>query len=181
MVYTSDQWQQIKDAATGPLVELLDFLYLTGCRPKEARIVEKKHLHDDLVLFPADESKGETAPRVIFLPPEAKEILDRLATDRPTGTLFLNARNNPWTKDAIKCRLRRISEKVGLRVIAYGARHSYATNALTTGGVDLISLAHLMGHKDTAMVSRVYSHLTKNPDFLRAQARNAIKKRDEAG
>ena len=28
----------------------------------------------------------------------------------------------------------------------------------------------LMGHRDTTMVSRVYSHIAKNPDFLRKQA-----------
>ncbi|WP_461507056.1 tyrosine-type recombinase/integrase [Rhodopirellula baltica] len=173
IIYTSDQWQQIKDAATGPLVEVLDFLYWTGCRPKEARIVEKKHVHDDLIIFPADESKGETEPRVIFLSPDAKAMIDRLVKLRPKGPLFRNAYGNPWKKDAIKCRLNRMSKKLGFRVIAYGARHSYATNALTTGGVDPISLSHLMGHKDTAMVSRVYSHLAKNMDFLRQQAAKA--------
>lgn len=66
-----------------------------------------------------------------------------------------------------------MSDKLGFRVIAYGARHSYATNALTSGGVDPISLSHLMGHKDVAMVSRVYSHVAKNMDFLREQARKA--------
>ncbi len=174
IVYTADQWQQIKDAARGPLVDLLDFLYLTGCRPKEARTVEKRHVHDDLIIFPADESKGETDPRVIFLSPDAKAIIDRLAKKHPTGTLFRNSRGAPWTKDAIKCRLNRMSEKLKFRVIAYGARHSYATNALVSGNVDPVSLSHLMGHKDTAMVSRVYSHLAKNPDFLREQARKAV-------
>ena len=77
----------------------------------------------------------------------------------------------------MKCATTRITKKVGFRVIAYGARHSYATNALTQGGVDPVSLAHLMGHKDTAMVSRVYSHIAKNPDFLRQQANKAIRKR----
>ena len=173
VVYTSDQWRQIRDAATGPLVDFLDFLYATGCRPKEARIVERKHVHDDLIIFPADESKGEKEPRVIFLSPEAKKIIDRLIELRPEGPLFRNSQGNPWKKDAIKCRLNRMSKVLGFRVIAYGARHSFATNALTTGGVDPISLSHLMGHKDTAMVSRVYSHLSKNMDFLRQQAAKA--------
>lgn len=176
IVYTTDQWKQIKDAATGPLVEFLDFLYWTGCRPKEARTVEKNHVHDDLIIFPADESKGETEPRVIFLSPDPKAIVDRLVAERPEGPLFRNAYGNPWTKDSIKCRLNRMSKVIGFRVIAYGARHSFATNALTTGGVDPISLSHLMGHKDTAMVSRVYSHLAKNVDFLREQARKATQR-----
>jgi integrase len=171
IVYTPDQWKQIKARATGPLIDLIDFLWSTGCRPKEARTVEARHVHDDLVIFPPDESKGETDSRVIFMAPEAKAIVDRMTKLRPTGPLFLNSRGNPWTKDAIVCRLSRISEKVGFRVIAYGARHSYATNALIKS-VDTVSLSHLMGHKDTRMINN-YAHLAQNVEFLRQQARAA--------
>lgn len=173
IVYTKDQWQKIRDAATGPLGELLDFLYWTGCRPIEARSVEKRHVHDDLIIFPADESKGEAYPRVIFLSPQPKEIIDRLMETHPEGPLFRNADGNPWKKNSIKCRLNRMSKKLGFRVIAYGARHTFATEALISGGVDPISLSHLMGHKDPSMVSRVYSHVSKNTDFLRQQAQKA--------
>lgn len=176
--YSTEQWELIRQHAQGPLGQLLDFLALTGCRPLEARSVEARHLHDDLVIFPADESKGQLEPRVIYLVPEAKAILEELAKERPQGPLFRNSRGKPWTKDAIKCRLTRISEKVGFRVIAYGARHSWATQALSEGGVDPISVAHLMGHRDTTMVSRVYSHLAKNPEYLRGQAKRAIGKRE---
>ena len=175
--YTPEQWAQIRQHAKGPLVDLLDFLYLTGCRPIEARLIEARHLHGDLVIFPADESKGEREPRVIYLAPQAKAILDLLRKLHPTGVLFRNSHDRPWTKDAIKCRLTRISQKVGFRVIAYGARHSFATMALTDGGIDPISLSHLMGHSDASMVSKVYSHLSKNPDFLRKQAIAAITSR----
>ncbi len=64
------------------------------------------------------------------------------------------------------------TKKVGFRVIAYGARHSFATNALIKG-VDSVTVAHLMGHKDASMVSKVYSHLATNVEFLRQQARTA--------
>ena len=173
--YTHDQWKQIRSHANGPLLDLLDFLYMTGCRPQEARTIEARHVNDDLVIFPADESKGEREPRVIYMIPEAKAIVCRLAKENPAGVVFRNSKGTPWTKDTIKCRLTRIAKKVGFRVIAYGARHSWATNALVDGGVDPISVAHLMGHRDTTMVSRVYSHIAKNPDFLRKQAIKAVK------
>ncbi|QDT07510.1 Tyrosine recombinase XerD [Rubripirellula lacrimiformis] len=168
IVYTPDQWQQIKSHAIGPLIPFLDFIWGTGCRPKEARTLQAKHVHDDLVIFPPDESKGEADSRVIFLTPETEAIVKPLLAERPTGPLLLNSRGNPWTKDSIKCRLTRISEKVGFRVIAYGARHSYATNALIRS-VDTVSLSHLMGHKDTRMINN-YAHLAQNVDFLRKQA-----------
>ena len=168
IVYTPEQWIQIKAYATGPLIDLIDFLWSTGCRPKEARTMEARHVHEDLVIFPPDESKGEADSRVIFMAPEAKSIAQRLVKLHPTGPIFLNSRGNAWTKDAVVCRLRRISEKVGFRVIAYGARHSYATNALIRS-VDTVSLSHLMGHKDTRMINN-YAHLSQNTAFLRQQA-----------
>ncbi|MEO9590133.1 tyrosine-type recombinase/integrase [Rhodopirellula bahusiensis] len=180
VVYTDSQWKTITDNAKGPVLELLEFLYLTGCRPIEARILEGKHVHDDLIIYPADQSKGETDPRVIFLSPDAKAIVDRRSEKVASGPLFLNSHGNPWTKHAVKCAMSRISKKVGFRVIAYGTRHSYATNALTQGGVDPVSLSHLMGHKDAAMVSRVYSHIAKNPDYLRAQAKQALVRRSQS-
>lgn len=125
------------------------------------------------MIFPAEEAKGEVEPRVIYLVDQAETILRRLAQRHPTGVLFRNSKGNPWTKDSIKCRLTRISKKVGFRVIAYGARHSFATDALVKGGIDPISTAHLMGHRDTSMVAKVYSHIAKNPEFLRRQARAA--------
>ncbi|MCG8653016.1 MAG: tyrosine-type recombinase/integrase [Pirellulales bacterium] len=165
VVYTEAQWASIKENAHPSIIDLLDFLYLTGCRPQEARGIEARHIHDDLVIFPADESKGETDPRVIFLPPEAKSITDRLLVLHPSGALFRNSRGNAWTKNAVNWSLRRVTAKVGFRVIAYGARHSYATNALTQGGVDPVSLSHFMGHKDPTMVSRDerLKRIRKNP------------------
>ncbi|KAA5540096.1 site-specific integrase [Roseiconus nitratireducens] len=171
IVYTPGQWQEIRKHATGPLVPLLDFLWLTGCRPLEARALERRHVHDHLIIFPPDESKGETDSRVIFITDTVRRILLPLLENGKSGPLFRNSKGRPWTKDAIKCRLNRISQKVGFRVIAYGARHSYATNALIRS-VDAVSLSHLMGHRDTRMINN-YAHLAQNVEFLRKQANRA--------
>ena len=169
IVYTPEQWTAIKSHANPSLSALIDFLWLTGCRPKEGRTVEARHVHDDLVIFPPDESKGETDSRVIFLTPEVRAIIEPLLGQE--GTLFRNTRGLPWTKDALVQAMQTISDQVGFRCIAYGARHSYATNALIRS-VDTVSLSHLMGHRSTRMVSN-YAHLSQNMDHLRAQAKNA--------
>ena len=122
------------------------------------------------MIFPGDESKGEST-RVLYLIPESKAILER--NMKSNGPLFLNSRGNPWKKNAIKDRCARISKKVGFRVIAYGARHSFATNALINE-VDPISVSHLMGHKNPQMVAEVYSHLATNPAFLKKQALKSV-------
>jgi len=127
-----------------------------------------------LVIFAFEESKGEKYQRVLFLTPDSQGIVQKLAKKYPSGPLFRNRNGRAWTKDSIKCVSTRISKKVGFRVIAYGARHGYATNALVQG-VDAISVSHLMGHKSPAMVAEVYSHLAQNHDFLKKQARNAAR------
>jgi len=175
VVYTPEQWEQIREHTTQPFLDFIDFLWSTGCRPKEARSLESRHLHEDMVIFPGDESKGELT-RVLYLIPQAKKLLDRNMTE--TGPLFVNSQGNPWKKNSIKDRCRRISKKVGFRVIAYGARHSFATNALINE-VDPISVAHLMGHRNPQMVSQVYSHLANNTAFLKQQAVRCVGRRIE--
>ena len=172
--YTEDQFDQIIELANGPLVDYLNFLWWTGCRPKEARTIEARHVHEDLIIFPADESKGEDDARIIILIPKAREIIERLMQEVDEGPLFRNSLGNPWTKDSVKCRLTRITDKLGFRVIAYGIRHSYATNGLLRS-IDPVSLSHLMGHKDTRMISHIYSHLSGNLDHLRKQAEQAAR------
>lgn len=108
---------------------------------------------------------------MIRLITEPKAILDRLCKEYPTGPLFRNCKGEPSSENAIESRLTRISTKVGFRVIAYGARHSFATNALIRS-VDAVSLSHLMGHKSTRMIDN-YAHLAQNHEFLQQQARNA--------
>ncbi len=147
--YTAEQWQRILTHVPDPQFrDLLDFLWSTGCRPQEARLLEVKHvqLTEAICVLPASLAKGGVTARVIHLDATALAIVQRLMEQHPSGPLFRNTRGDPWTKDAIKCRLNRISQKVGFRCIAC---HSYATEGLTNG-VDSLVLGHLMGHRDAS-------------------------------
>ncbi|MEL7266921.1 MAG: tyrosine-type recombinase/integrase, partial [Planctomycetota bacterium] len=181
--YNAAEWQAIVSHATGPLVDFLEFLSLTGCRPIEARTLEGRHIQGDQAVFEIEKSKGKFERRVIYLVEAAKAILGRLVAEHPKGPVFRNSKGNPWTKDALVCRMKRIrikvSEELGYEVpaMAYGARHSYATNALQRG-VDSTIVANLMGHRDTTMVARTYSHVDQNAAHLMNQARRIVE-RDE--
>ena len=54
----------------------------------------------------------------------------------------------------------------------YVLRHSWANHALTRG-VDALTVAILMGHRDPSTLSRTYQHLTQNPAYLLTQAKRA--------
>jgi integrase len=162
-------WNQIgKIVKDQEFRNLLMILRATGCRPIEARTVEAKHVRGRFWVFPKVDSKGQKYNRVVPLTKVAYRITRRLMKQYPNGVLFRDTRGNPWTKNALICRFRRLSKKLGTPISAYCFRHTFCTEALERG-VDSTTLATIMGHRDATMVARVYSHLTHNrPLLLRA-------------
>lgn len=156
--------------------ELVEVMRETGCRPKEIRDVEARHFDRDgrCWHFPREESKGKREPRTVLLNDRAFEICQRRALKNPGGPLFRNQDGAAWTKDAIICRTRRLTKKLGFHVCAYAIRHTFATDAIIRG-VDLVTIAQLMGHRDLEMLQRIYQHVKKRGDHLR----DALKKATE--
>jgi len=52
-------------------------------------------------------------------------------------------------------------------------RHSWATNALQKG-VDPLTVAILMGHRDPSTLAKVYQHLALNPKHMLTEAHRAV-------
>ena len=172
-VLSTEEWKVVRESVTDShFGDFLDFMWETGCRPLEARRVSAGHvdLRNSVIVFPPSESKGEKHERVIFLSDKALSICRRLMVACPTGSLFRNTQDRAWTKDSINCRFQRISKKLGISCCAYALRHSFATEGLKQG-MDSLTLAQLMGHSDTSMLSRCYAHLARNPAYLREQAK----------
>jgi site-specific recombinase XerD len=81
-----------------------------------------------------------------------------------SATVFLNEDGQPWTSNALRCRMKRLRERAGIApdengedIVMYTNRHSYATTAVASGVSDR-RLAELMGHTDTKTTQR-YIHL----------------------
>ena len=62
------------------------------------------------------------------------------------------------------------------RYSLYALRHSWATAALQSG-LDGLAVGILLGHNDPSTLSRVYQHLSHNPEHLLKQARSTVRKR----
>jgi integrase len=172
-----DQWTAlaaaIKDEA---LRDILVFIRETGSRPQEARIIEAQHVRGDHVLLPKVDSKGQKYNRVIWLTPAAEAIVKRLVQFRPEGKLFRNKWDRPWTTGRLNERCGGLSKNLGFHFFPYALRHTWITEGLERG-VDPVTLAILAGHKDTTMICRVYQHLARKPDHLKAsllRARGAL-------
>jgi integrase len=144
--------------------DLLVFLWETGARVQEVRRIAAEHLKNERIeLRPSEDKVGHY--RVIYLTATAREIIDRLSRAHPQGALFRNRRGRPWTSNAIRCRFRKLRVPGLCGTIL---RHSFCQRLLTSG-VDSLTVAVLMGHRDLTMVARVYSHLAQNAAFLQQQ------------
>ena len=174
-----DQWQHVQSmlAAEGPFTDLVWFLYLTGCRPHEARIADSSHFDGEALIFERAKSKGKKT-RMIYLEGDALEIVKRRAGN---GLIFTNHLGKPWTAYALNCRFNnlrsKLTEKLGdagrFEVFPYIFRHTFATRMLKKG-IHASTVATLLGHVSTAMVEQVYGHLAKNSSYLRAELRRGM-------
>lgn len=146
----------------------------TIARPQEIRGVQWKHLvYQPVPMFVFKDFKAKkrrkdkAAVRMIPLDNRMLRLLNRLARNRPPSPddhVFLNSEGQPWTSNAVRCRMMRLRAKLGFgpdengeKVVAYTLRHSAATRASALGVRDRI-LAELMGHSSTSTTRR-YQHL----------------------
>lgn len=162
-------WPTILDAARDTdFRELLTVMFSSGCRVEEIIDMEAHHYQSGRIVFPIDESKGRRRSRVIYLPAEAQEIIERRA--QTPGFLFRNNKGNKWTSDAINCRFARMRRKLGIkRLCGTMLRHSFAHYRLTNGQ-DSMVVAKLMGHADGRMLATRYGHLEQNSGFMQNEA-----------
>lgn len=163
--------EAVKEPAFRDLIELS---WETGARPQELRKIEARYYDPDTsrIVFPPKQAKGKKHFRVIYLPPRAREIVERLHAARPAGLLLANSEGNQWTKDAINSAFCRLEKKIGTKYHLGAFRKGYATEALKAG-IDTVTVAHLLGHRDPSMVSRVYGHVQQDPEHMAAAASRA--------
>lgn len=136
----------------------------TGCRPGEIAGVtaEQVDLAQGVWVLPKHKTRHKTGkPRVVYLTPRMVELCRDLMAKYPEGPIFRTSRGKPWNRNAVRCRFRRLRDKLGLKgVVAYTYRHTYATDALVNG-VDTMTVCELLGHTSPAMLMKHYGHLAK--------------------
>lgn len=148
--------------------DYLRFIWETGCRPQEIRVIEPHHREGRKLTLERVNSKGQRYNRVIYLNDAAAELLDKV------GGQFLNSHGVPWNANSVRCRFRMLKEKMGMpKLCANTLRHSWATNALK-GGMDSTTASILMGHRDPATLIRNYQHLAQDDPYLTEAAQRAV-------
>ena len=147
---------------------LLFALRHTGARPQEMRELTWDQVRKDHLLLHDHKTVGKTRkPRVIHLSRPLQRLLKNLRRRSVSDHVFKNSLGRPWSANALRLRVSRLKEKLGLDddVCAYLLRHAFGSNAIVRG-VDLATVAELMGHSSTEMASTVYVHLAEQKSHL---------------
>jgi len=140
---------------------LLFTLRHTGCRPKEARLLKWSQVQGDhWVLRKHKTAHAVGKPRIVYLTKPMQRLMENLRRKAISEYVFTNTRGKPWSANAARLCIQRIKRKTDLPkdVSAYLLRHAFGTNAIMNG-VDVTTVAELMGHSSLEMISKVYCHL----------------------
>jgi integrase len=174
-IVSPEERARIRDEFDDGFGDFLDALGWTGARPGEIMRLEARHVDQEATYasLPGKTTDATGDPIEFPLVPPMLELCRRLAEANPTGPLFRNRDGDPWTENAVRCRMRRMRERLDIKgVVAYTYRHSFATDALERG-VPLADVAALMNHKDIRTTMN-YNHVNQRKEHLRRQAEKAV-------
>jgi integrase len=169
VLLTAGEREALSAAATLQFRVVLEVLWQTGMRPGEAAAITAENFDTDagLVRLKDHKTAHKGKARVIYLPPTVVEVLNRLKGLYPSGPLLRNRCGRLWTGWAIVKAMQATRGRAGLAgKVAYGLRHTFATDALAAGVPDA-QVAELLGHSGTAMLHKHYSHLVAKARVLR--------------
>lgn len=165
--------------ANPALRDLLTLLWETGARPSEVCRLKAADvdLRGGVAVLTEHKTDDTGRPRLIALTPVAADVLRPLVVRHPTGPVVRRMNGTPWDVDTLNTAVRALRKRVGVpHATAYGFRHTFATDALARGVPDA-HVAALLGHRNTDMLHRNYSHLTGQMRVLRE---SLAKVRDDA-
>jgi len=155
--------------ATGPAGlrdrALLELLYATGMRASECLSlrIEDVNFSAGYLVCTGKGSRQRLVPAggpaLAWVRRYLAEARPRFAKRRDPGTLFLNHRGRPLSRQALWALVKRAGRAAGLRaaISPHTLRHSFASHLLERGA-DLRSVQAMLGHADIS-TTQIYTHL----------------------
>lgn len=159
-VLTFDEQKLYLLAAKQPLRDVAGVMLETGMRPEEVYRIDKANVRLDEGYLFNPYGKTRAAKRKIPLTQAASEILLRRMSSA-TGSFVFPSRSDPTRPISRVNALHNaaVTRSKIRRCRLYDLRHTWATR-VAESGVDLVSLAALLGHSRLQMVMR-YAHPTE--------------------
>jgi integrase len=156
-------------AASQPLRDIAMLMLETGMRPEEVCRIRRENVHLERGYLFNPYGKTKAAKRKIPLTDRATEVLERRLAKVEGFYLFpgRGVRDQPLMK-VNNAHTATVTRSGVTHFRLYDLRHTWATRA-AMAGVDLVTLAAMLGHSRVQMVMR-YAHPTEEHQF------NAMKK-----
>jgi integrase len=169
---TIEEARRLMNACETNFRSLVQAALLTGARYGELVRLTVADLNADAGTISIRQSKSGKARHVV-LTDEGRALFDRLTTGRAGGELILTKNGAPWLASHQRRPIIEASKRAKLDPPAdfHCLRHTYASLS-AMNGVPLMVIAKNLGHADTRMCERHYSHLAPSyiADAIRAGA-----------
>lgn len=163
-VLTYDEQDKYLAHASPMLRDVASIILETGMRPEEVFRIRPEDLHLEQGYLLNPHGKTKAAKRRIKLTTLAKSIVERRTASRKGIYLFAHEddpnRPVPRVNNAHDAALKTSGVE---HFVLYDCRHTWATRAVEAG-VDLVTLAAMMGHSRIQMVLR-YAHPSQEHQF----------------
>lgn len=168
VVISEATYQSLLRETTGDFHQVVRLLWSTGARPSELLGLSAAAIdfESGTATLRKHKTKHKGKQRVLYFSPAALDVLREQCRKYPDGPLFRGRYHEPLTGYKLLRRFLRLSEKLGVRICAYGFRHAACTRLLSAGVSDA-QVAAMMGHASTSMIHKNYSHLSANGRLLR--------------
>jgi integrase len=140
-----------------PLRDVAALILETGMRPIEVFLLRRADVLIERNYLQITKSKTRSSIRRVHLSDKAKAIL-KARIERFDGEFLFpqNDKDGAGPTKALNVFHRRAINDLGFNFRLYDCRHTFATRALESG-IDLLTLASLLGHANLKMVMR-YAH-----------------------
>lgn len=168
-VVTPDEENLYLLAASQPLHDIAALMLETGMRPEEVCRIRRENVYLERGYLFNPYGKTKAAKRKIPLTDKAAAVLAKRLEEEKGEYLFPGRRNKDVPIVKVNNGHAAALRRSGVRSFRlYDLRHTWATRA-AMAGVDLVTLAAMLGHSRVQMVMR-YAHPTEEHQF------NAMKK-----
>ncbi len=160
---TPEEEEKLLKASPPWLKDFLTFAIWTGLR--EGNIIELKRKDVDLkrkVLYIKRTKNGE--PLTIPLHDKACEVLERRLRVKyiEHDYIFTSPKGKPIQPNNLRRAFRKVLKTAGIEDLRiHDLRHTFGTR-LAQAGVDIYTIAKLLGHKDIRMTQRYAHHSTQS-------------------
>jgi integrase len=180
-VITSDEEKKYLLAAPQPLLDVAILMLETGMRCGEVYQLRQQDVSLEKGFLKVAKGKTRSSVRRVHLSARAQAVLSsRLKRFEGENLFPKNAVDGERAIVNLNNLHLQTIRLLGFSFRLYDCRHTFATRALESG-VDLLTLASILGHSNLKMVSR-YAHPSEQhkADAIRRMEKNEVGKRAKA-